>query len=155
MRKLALLVLFYQATPTIATAQVASDSVRQVIYQFFDAMRNTDTAQLRQLLTPNVIFQTIRAHRDGTVTIENESVDAFLKSIASLKAGQADERIEFSSIQIDNNLATVWTPYQFYFNGEFSHCGVNSFTLVNSSSQWKIHYIVDTRRKLGCLPSKQ
>lgn len=154
MRKLVLLVLIYLATSTIATAQVASDSVRQVIHQFFDAMRNTDTARLRKLLTPNVIFQTIRSHRDGTVTTDNESVDAFLKSIALLKVGQADERIEFSSIQIDNNLAAVWTPYQFYFNGQFSHCGVNSFTLVRSSSQWKIHYIVDTRRKLGCLPAQ-
>lgn len=154
MRKLVLLVLIYLATSTIATAQVASDSVRQVIHQFFDAMRNTDTARLRELLTPNVIFQTIRSHRDGTVTTDNESVDAFLKSIALLKVGQADERIEFSSIQIDNNLAAVWTPYQFYFNGQFSHCGVNSFTLVRSSSQWKIHYIVDTRRKLGCLPAQ-
>jgi len=154
MRKLSLLVLFHIAASSIVTAQSTADSVRQVINQFFVAMRTADTSQIRQQLTPNVIFQTIKSHRDGTVTVENESVDAFRKSVGTLKAGQADERIEFSDPHIDDNLAVVWTPYQFYFNGQFSHCGVNTFTLVRSSSQWKIHYIVDTRRKLGCLPAK-
>lgn len=155
MRKLFLLPIIFFATSTNVVAQEAVDSVRQVVSSFFLAMRNTDTSQLRQLLSPQIIFQTVKPHRDGSVTIENESVDNFLKSIASLKVGQADERIEFSGIHIDENLAAVWTPYQFYFNGHFSHCGVNSFTLIRSKGQWKIQYIVDTRRKLNCLPDKQ
>ena len=29
----------------------------------------------------------------------------------------------------------------------FSHCGVNSFQLFNDNGQWKIIYLIDTRRK--------
>jgi hypothetical protein len=47
-------------------------------------------------------------------------------------------------------MAAAWTPYRFYRNGEFSHCGVNSFQLVKMAEGWKIVYIIDTRRKEPC-----
>ena len=53
-------------------------------------------------------------------------------------------------VKIDGALASVWTPYKFYFNGKFSHCGVNSFQLVRMNNTWKVQYIIDTRRRVGC-----
>jgi len=64
----------------------------------------------------------------------------------------ADERIVFETIRIDGPLASVWTPYNFYYEGKFSHCGVNSFQLVKINGEWKIQYLIDTRRKQGCKP---
>ncbi|MDI9365767.1 MAG: hypothetical protein QM541_12505 [Flavobacterium sp.] len=74
----------------------------------------------------------------------------FAKQIAQLPKGAADERITFGNVQIDGALANVWAPYQFYYNGNFSHCGVNNFVLVKQNNVWKIQYIIDTRRKQGC-----
>ena len=37
----------------------------------------------------------------------------------------------------EGNIASVWTPYDFYINGEFSHCGVDLFYLVKEED-WKI-----------------
>ncbi|HNA01067.1 MAG TPA: hypothetical protein PLN49_09415, partial [Ferruginibacter sp.] len=62
----------------------------------------------------------------------------------------ADERITFDVVRVDGALAIAWTPYKFYFNGKFSHCGVNSFQLVRFNGEWKIQYLIDTRRKAGC-----
>jgi hypothetical protein len=61
-----------------------------------------------------------------------------------------DERILAYEIRIDGPMATAWTPYEFYVNGDFSHCGVNSFQLVKFVEGWKIVYIIDTRRKEPC-----
>jgi hypothetical protein len=61
-----------------------------------------------------------------------------------------DERILDYQIKIDGALASAWTPYNFYVNGNFSHCGVNSFQLVKMDDVWKIVYIIDTRRKEPC-----
>ncbi len=47
-------------------------------------------------------------------------------------------------------MANVWAPYEFYLNNDFSHCGVNSFQLFFDGIQWKIIYLIDTRRKQGC-----
>jgi hypothetical protein len=71
--------------------------------------------------------------------------------VSKLPKGAADERISFETIRIDGPLAIVWTPYKFYFNGQFSHCGVNSFHLVRLNGSWKIHFLIDTRRKEPCL----
>ena len=53
-------------------------------------------------------------------------------------------------IKIDGNLASVWTPSEFYYNGNFSHCGANSFQLFNNNGKWQIIYIVDMRRRDNC-----
>jgi SnoaL-like domain len=53
-------------------------------------------------------------------------------------------------IKIDANMAMAWTPYKFYIGENFSHCGVNLFTLVKLEQDWKIVNIIDTRRRQGC-----
>jgi len=62
-----------------------------------------------------------------------------------------NERITFEIVKVDADLASVWTPYQFYYKDKFSHCGVNSFQLVRLQGIWKIQYLVDTRRKTDCV----
>jgi hypothetical protein len=61
-----------------------------------------------------------------------------------------DERLLSYSVQIDGNLAHVWTPYEFWLNGNFSHCGANAFTLAKMDDGWKIVHLIDSRRKSSC-----
>lgn len=131
-------------------AQTAEDSVKAVVNSLFTAMKNADGALLRTTFSDSAVLQTIAMTKEGKTVIRNEKVEDFVKSISSLKKESADERIEFASIKIDGNLASVWTPYKFYFNGNFSHCGANSFQLVRFGTEWKIQYLIDTRRRQGC-----
>lgn len=39
---------------------------------------------------------------------------------------------------VSGGVAMVWMPYDLYQNGEWSHCGVDVFTLVKSGSAWRI-----------------
>jgi len=95
-------------------------------------------------------LQTIGANREGKTIIRNEKVSGFAESVSKATKGDLDERIDFGSIKIDGGLASVWTPYKFYYKGQFSHCGVNSFQLVRINGAWKIQYLIDTRRKQPC-----
>ena len=131
-------------------AQTAEDSIKAVVNTLFTAMKTADGALLRTTFSDSAVLQTIARNKEGNTVIRNESVEDFVKSINSLKKDAADERIEFASIRIDGNLASVWTPYKFYFNGNFSHCGANSFQLVRFGNEWKIQYLIDTRRRQGC-----
>lgn len=124
--------------------------IKQTINNMFLAMKNSDTVLLKSCFTNSVILQII-AVKNEKVEVKNEAIEKFLKSIAGLPKGHADEQISFETIKVDGNLASVWTPYQFFFNGKFSHCGVNSFQLVKTQKSWKIQYIIDTRRKNNCL----
>jgi len=61
-----------------------------------------------------------------------------------------DERLLVYNVQIDAIIAHVWTPYEFWFNDAFSHCGANAFTLVKTDAGLKIIHIIDSRRKDSC-----
>lgn len=82
--------------------------------------------------------------------MQNEQLKDFVDFISKEEKGNADERIIFETIKIDGPLALVWAPYKFYYKGIFSHCGVDSFQLVQLAEGWKIQYIIDTRRKDKC-----
>jgi hypothetical protein len=95
-------------------------------------------------------MQSIKIDNNGNPIVQTGSLNDFSSFVGKQKKGAADERIKIESIKIDADLATVWTPYQFYYQEKFSHCGVNTFTLVRQKGEWKINYIIDTRRKDNC-----
>jgi hypothetical protein len=131
-------------------AQSAEDSVKATINALFDGMRKADATLLKSAFSPGGILQTISRNTDGNLNVVTESLDDFAKFVSGAKKDSADERIVFETIKIDGPLAIAWTPYKFYLNGRFSHCGVNSFQLVRLEGAWKIQYIIDTRRRQAC-----
>ena len=131
-------------------AQTAEDSVKAVVKQLFDGMKNSDAAAIQNAFADSAILQTMARNKDGKMGVRSEDVAAFAHSISTLKKGAADEQIVFESIKIDGPLAIVWAPYKFYYEGNFSHCGVDSFQLVFVNGKWKIQYLIDTRRKQPC-----
>src|SRR5689334_3799642 len=131
-------------------AQTTEDSVKAVVKQLFDGMKNSDALMIQSAFGDSAILQSIGKNKEGKIVIENEKIDDFAKLIGGLKKGAADEQIVFESIKIDGQLAMVWAPYKFYFEGKFSHCGVDSFQLVFVDGQWKIQYLIDTRRREPC-----
>ncbi len=131
-------------------AQSAEDSVKAVVNNLFTAMIKSDTSLLKTCFADSMVLQTIVRGKNGGAEVKSETSEGFVKSIGSLKPGSADERITFGNVLIDGPLALVWTPYKFYFNGQFSHCGVNSFHLVRFKDGWRIQYLIDTRRRVNC-----
>jgi hypothetical protein len=131
-------------------AQTDETAVKQVINNLFTGMKQSDTAMIRAAFSGAPILQTIARTREGQTLVRTEPIDSFLVSISRPHTETYDERISFGTIQIDGDLAMVWTPYKFYLGEKFSHCGVNSFQLVRLNNQWKIQYLIDTRRRQGC-----
>ena len=127
-------------------AQKAEDSVKAVINKLFAAMKSSDAKSLQECFADSAILQTITA----SGKVRNEEVSVFARSIATLPKDSADERIAFDVVKVEDALAVAWTPYQFYYAGKFSLCGVDSFQLVRTNGVWKIQYLVDTRRRTGC-----
>ena len=142
-----LTMIFYSM---ILSAQSSEDSVKIAVNKLFEGMRNADPVMVNRAFSDSAILQTISRNKEGKLIVRNEQVKEFTEFVGKQKKGAADERISFETIRIDGPLAIAWTPYKFYFDGKFSHCGVNSFQLVRISGEWKIQYLIDTRRKQGC-----
>ncbi len=131
-------------------AQLAEDSIRATINTLFVAMKNGDASLFKTVFSDSAVMQTIIRNKEGQILVKTENVNDFAGFVGQLKKDSADERIRFETIKVDGPLAIAWTPYNFYYNGAFSHCGVNSFQLVRFEGEWKIQYLIDTRRKQGC-----
>ena len=133
-----------------AYAQNAEDSIKAVINKMFKGMKDSDTALVKSCFTETAFMQTFSKNKEDKTIITTDTPGDFAKIIATIPAGAADEQIVFKDLKIDGPMAAVWTPFKLYFNGKFYSCGVNSFQLVRLDNEWKIQYIIDTRRKTDC-----
>ncbi|MFN5226794.1 MAG: nuclear transport factor 2 family protein [Bacteroidota bacterium] len=147
LKNIFLFLLLTMGSPHLLQAQNAEMEIRQVITALFDGMRQADSAAVASVFSPDCTMQTIATDKAGKSVVRNEEVSKFVSSIARQKPGMIDEQIVFETIKSDGPLAIVWTPYRFIYNGNFSHSGVNVFCLVNLGGNWKIQYIIDTRKR--------
>jgi hypothetical protein len=125
-------------------------AVRVPIQQLLEGMKKSDSTLVRQSLAARARLETVTKNESGEVAVRSDSFEGFIKSIGKSAAGDLDERLTAIDIRIDGDMATAWTPYKFYYKGNFSHCGVNALQLIKTAAGWKIWSIIDTRRKEGC-----
>ena len=126
------------------------EDVHQAIITMFDGMREGDSAKVNSVFRKDVrMFSAYRKNTGESVLHEGKLSD-FLKAIGTAHDEIWDEKIYNTTIQIDGDIAQVWTDYSFYIGKTFSHCGVDAFQLVRENSKWLIINLMDTRRKEDC-----
>jgi hypothetical protein len=127
------------------------EQVKATIIEFFDAFHKQDTVKLKAMAKDEITLQSIAVNKEGKTVLQESEYANFVRSIASIPKDRTfEEKLLSFSIQVDGKMANAWTPYEFWYNGNFSHCGVNSFQLIKEDATWKILYLVDTRRREGC-----
>jgi len=136
--------IFFLLISSFSFAQNTSEKeIIKPIESLFNAMKSADSLGVKNAFSGSAIMQTFGKNQE----IRTDKVEDFAKQVGASQAGDLDERFTISKILVDGNMASVWVPYQFYYKGNFSHCGVNSFQLAKINNEWKIQYIIDTRRK--------
>lgn len=135
----------------ISSFSFAQNSIEKEVVKpienLFQAMKSADSIGVKNAFSSSAIMQTFGKNNE----IRTEKVEGFAKQVGGSKVGDLDERFTISKVLVDGNMASVWVPYQFYYKGNYSHCGVNSFQLAKLNNEWKIQYIIDTRRKDNCI----
>lgn len=137
----------------VITAQEKNEQqeVKKVIETFFIGLHKGDSTIMKSTLHKDIKIQTTFTNREGLKNLNNQSRQALLTGVANKKPENVYlEKLLSYNIKIDGNLASVWTPYEFYLNDNFNHCGANSFQLFNNNGKWQIIYIVDMRRRDNC-----
>ncbi len=141
-----LLALF--CLPTPAQAQSDEDAVIAAVQQLFDAIASRDTLAARAVLMPEGLFHAIRDTDDGPSTGSSSHQD-FLTQL-TIPGDDWLERMWNPTILIHGRMAVLWTKYDFYRNGAFSHCGVDAFSLLKTADGWKIAGTTYTVEPTGC-----
>jgi hypothetical protein len=138
-------------TSVVFAQEDENAKVKATINTFFEGFHKGDTILVKSVMMDKMLLQTTYKTKEGNNVLVSEESSKLMSAIANRPNDQKwDERLLTYNIQVDGIMAHVWTPYEFWFNDEFSHCGVNSFQLFNDNGHWKIIYLIDTRRQEGC-----
>ena len=152
MHKIMLVLAAFIVSFTLSSQEKNSAiEIKNVIDTFFDGFHKGDSSIVSKTLHKNIKIQTTNTTKEGEKVLKDETRGQLLKAIASKTSNQKFfEKLLSYYIKIDGNLASVWTPYEFFYNDTFSHCGANSFQLFNNNGNWEIIFIVDMRRRDDC-----
>ncbi|WP_350285610.1 nuclear transport factor 2 family protein [uncultured Croceitalea sp.] len=127
------------------------DAVKKTIETFFDGFHKQDSTIMKSVLADGVVLQTTGRNKDGKTMFRSDNIEKLITSITSIPDSVSfQEKLTTWSIQVDRTMANAWVGYEFWLNGTFSHCGINSFQLVNFDGVWKVIYLIDTRGRAGC-----
>lgn len=136
---------------TFGQTQQEEAEVKKVVTDFFEAFHQQDSVALRNLAHSTIKLQSIGKDREGKMKVSTSSYGDFLKSIAGIPSTtKFEEKLHSFKVEVNGPLAIVTTPYSFLVDDKLSHCGVNSFTMVKEANEWKIVYLIDTRKREGC-----
>ena len=72
--------------------------------------------------------------------------DTFAERLSAPGTDTRQERIYDPVVHVDNNIAYIWTRYDFVLNGKIDHCGTDSASLVKVDGRWLIASLSDTSR---------
>lgn len=138
-------------TTLIPAQTIAELEVKAAVDTFFEGFHKGDTLLMTSVMADKLLLQTAFKDKEGKDVLVTEDRQKLIEAIANRPDDQKwDERLLDYVIKVDGNMANAWTPYEFWFNDQFSHCGVNSFQLFNDNGSWRIIYSIDTRRRAGC-----
>ena len=146
---LAVLLLAF-ASPAGTAGEEATErlAIVQAVQNLFDAMATGDGALAAATLIPEGRLIVVT---DGTEGITHRAWDHadFVTMIAKGDSVLV-ERMWDPVVSIDGPIATFRARYDFYRDGDYSHCGVDLFTLVKAAAGWRISGGTFTREVRQC-----
>ncbi|MFC5044927.1 nuclear transport factor 2 family protein [Aquimarina hainanensis] len=144
-------VIIGQKNGTMDNVATYKKEVKQTIVEFFEGFHKGDTSIIRKTIDQDITLKTVIKTKEGSYSTRSTNVSDFMRVIHEMaQKSRWNERLLLFKIEADKQLATAWTPYEFYLNDTFSHCGINTFQLYHDGTRWKILSVVDTRKKEDC-----
>ncbi|WP_375382733.1 nuclear transport factor 2 family protein [uncultured Sphingomonas sp.] len=98
---------------------------------------------------PAAILADVRADGGATaVTADGVHHYGWAEFAARIKPGSQryEERLSDPAVEVDDNIAMVWSPYQFRIDGRVDHCGTDHFDLVREGGRWRVLNVTWTQR---------
>jgi hypothetical protein len=147
------ILILFMAAGLLATATRAEDSTEETavlhtVQRFFDAIAERDAEGALEVMIPEGRFFSLR-EENGETALRTFTAQEFAQGLET-QEGDLLERFWEPEVRISGGIATVWTPYDFYLNGEFHHCGIDAFDLLNDGTGWRITGGVYTVETTGC-----
>ena len=123
-------------------------AVLAVAQQIFDGINKNDGQLIRNAMMPDGILYST-TDRAGTAQAYFTSAEDFASQVEA-GTDKYHERMFETTVHIQEGVALIWAAYDFHLNGSFSHCGVDTFSLVKTPEGWKVASLTYTVEREGC-----
>ena len=147
---LTLLFALLQTDPVQADERAA---ILEVMDKAFAAVKSGQPDDWRAIQLAEGTTLSFRPHPDGAAGTYEMRIANNEEFIADLQP-DGHEYIERwtaePTVLVRGPIAVVWGEYEFWIDGEFSHCGVDLIDMVNVEGEWKIANFSWTVEKEGC-----
>jgi len=120
------------------------------VQRLFDALAAKSPAAILAEVRPEGHATAIVAKPDGTSAITTHDWSSFAQRVAAPGPKLAETLAGTPAVEIDGDMAMVWTSYVFTVDGKTSHCGTDHIDLIREAGRWKILNITWTQRTTGC-----
>jgi len=126
------------------------DAVMKVVGLFFEAVNTSDAAMMKQIALHDAMTYSVREQENGRWILRARP-QTYDMDPANYGPEKLMERYWDPTVLITDHIAVFWAPYDFYIDGEFSHCGTDAIDLVKVDGDWKLGNSSWTVQKTGCV----
>lgn len=125
-------------SPAAAGHQPGEEAaVLQAVDRYMAAISANDLEAMEALQMPEGMTYRAAATDDGGMEIVARP-NSWWTDPARAGERAYRERYWSPTVLIRGGIATVWAPYEFWIDGETSHCGVDVFDFVKIDGEWKV-----------------
>lgn len=120
-------------SPTIEQIEVMG-----AVDAFMDAIGSDDKKLLAAHMIPEGMIFIHNQMSPENPRVDVVPVAQHLERWAA-RTGDYEEIMRYDVVEVSGDMAQVWGPYSFTYNGTLTHCGVNSISLVRGEdASWKV-----------------
>lgn len=137
------------AGPSRAAPSSDEQAVLLPLQNFLAGIAKGDKALMFAQVLPDAMITRVK---DGKVI--RTPVRSLIEGMPPLAGRKLEERLYEPLVRIDEDLAIIWTRYDFFIDGKVAHCGVDVAEVVRRDGHWVITGLADTgRTTCGAAPA--
>lgn len=126
-----------------AEQAVGEDAAVAAARSLLEAITTGDTALFRSVTAEDLRLEGTSTGDPLPDAAEGGDRDSFLATI-SRPGVDFVERMWDPTVRVEGRIAEVRAPYDFYRDGELSHCGIDLFHLVKTAAGWQVVSVIWT-----------
>ena len=129
-----------QDTDPAHTSSGEEQAVLATLHRLLATVADRDKAGMAELLLPDGCAVQSRDHQ-VTCTPLRGFPDLMPKGEATL-----DEQFHHPLVRVDDDIAVVWSRYDFFVDGEVHHWGSNILSFLKQDGRWRVSGVTDNGR---------
>lgn len=141
------------ALPAAAADDSEKAAILALLERAFEAVASGDPADWQPLLTDQAHSLSIRPAAQGptgTLEVRERSYKDTLKALKPGGPAYYERWLGTPEVRVHGPIATIWGDYDFWIDGRFSHCGVDTAQLAKVDGMWKIAHLMWTVERKDC-----